>query len=221
MVRRNNDEGTGVSLDPGRFPPLQAPAGSKRTRSRDSKGGSPYPTNNTDLPLPDGTIRTKHGDKELRTGHFNMLAHKCKGDPWEQHRQLQMLKGVYKTTRCRFELSGGRCNKGRQCCFSHATDNDHDIDAVVMPFRHRVLTELYDEGFSPFIEILHEIGKMTRSLWRLPAEGRSMREELKSASRGLGCTITLGLRGVVRAIAIVQPQTQIVIRVGAMVTPWP
>ena len=74
MVRRNNDEGTEVSLGPSRFPPPQAPAGSKRTRSRDSKGGSPYAVNNTDLPLRDGTIRTKHGDKELRTGHFNMLA---------------------------------------------------------------------------------------------------------------------------------------------------
>ena len=119
MIRRNHDEGIVISKDQDRFPPPQAPAGGKRVRSRDSAS---YPTNNTELPLPDGKIRTKHGDKELRTGLFNMLARRCTGDPWEQHRQLQMLKGVYKSERCRFEIRGGKCYKGGECCFLHSTD---------------------------------------------------------------------------------------------------
>ena len=87
-----------------------------------------------------------------------------------------MLKGVYKSTRCKFELSGGRCYKGRQCRFSHSTDNDNDIDAEVMPFRRRVYTELYNEGFSLPLEIRHEIGKMKQSLMKLCTRRRSMRK---------------------------------------------
>ena len=111
-----------ISKDQDRSPPPQAPAGGKRVRSRDSKGSASHPTNNTELPLPDGKIRAKHGDKELKTGFFNMLARRCTGDPWEQHRQLQMRKGVYKSERCRFEIRGGKCYKGGECCFLHSTD---------------------------------------------------------------------------------------------------
>ena len=107
MIRRNNDEGTIISKDQvGLLPPPAAPAGPKRVRSRDSRGSASYPTNNTQLPMPDGKVRTKHGDKELKTGFVNMLPHKCYGIPWEQHRQLQMLKGVYKTEKCTFDIKG-------------------------------------------------------------------------------------------------------------------
>ena len=177
MIRRNNDEGTVINKDQDRFPPPQAPAGGKRVRSRDSKGSSSYPTNNTELPLPDGKIRTKHGDKELRTGFYNMLARRCTGDPWEQHRQLQMLKGVYKAERCRFEIRGGKCYKGSECCFLHSTDNDNNIDAVVMPFRRKIFKKLYDEGFSLPIEIRHEIGKMTTLEYQEAARKKEMYEE--------------------------------------------
>ena len=162
MVRRNNDEGTVINKDQDRFlPPPEAPAGGKRVRSRDSKGSASYPTNNTELPLPDGKVRTKHGDKELNTGFYNMFPRKCYGTPWEQHRQLQMLKGVYKTERCTFDARGRKCFKGDRCCFLHPTDNDMNIGAVVMPFRRKIFMELFNEEFSLPLGHLHEIGKIT------------------------------------------------------------
>ena len=177
MIRRSNGEGFVINKDQDTFPPLQAPAGGKRVRSRDSKGSASYPANTTELPLPDGRIRTKRGDKEFRTGFFNMLAYKCTGDPWEQHRQLQMLRGVYKSERCKFEIRGGKCFKGSDCCFLHSTDNDNNIDAVVMPFRRRIFMELYDEGFALPIEIRHEIGKMTTLDYQEAARKKEMYEE--------------------------------------------
>ena len=74
-VRRNDDMGTEVNLNPWQAPPPSGPAGNKRIRSRDSKGGSPCPpgSNYTDLPLPDGKVITKSTKVELRTGHYNML----------------------------------------------------------------------------------------------------------------------------------------------------
>ena len=162
MIRRNNGEGTVINKGQDRFlPPPEAPAGAKRERSRDSKGSASYPTNNTELPLPDGKVRTKHGDKELRTGFYNMLPRRCYGTPWEQHRQLQMLKGVYKTERCTFDTRGRRCQKGDECCFLHSTDNSMNIDAVVMPLRRKIFMELFDAEFSLPLGHLHEIGKVT------------------------------------------------------------
>ena len=161
MIRGNDDEGTLINKDQGTPPPPRAPAGAKRVRSRGSKGSASYPTNNTELPLPTGRVRTKHGDKELNTGFFNMLPRRCYGTPWEQHRQLQMLKGVFKTERCMYDARGQKCFRGSECCFLHSTDNEHSIDAVVMPFRHRIFTELFNAEFSLPLGHLHEIGRIT------------------------------------------------------------
>ena len=109
--------------------------------------------------MPDRRVITKNSNIELRTGHHHMLSRNCIGSAWEQHHQLQMLKGVYKTTQCDYEFRG--CNKGSRCCFAHSTDNDREIDAEVMPFRFKVYTKLYNEGFSLPYEIRHEIGKMS------------------------------------------------------------
>ena len=84
----------------------------------------------------DRKIITKNSKVELRSGHMNMLPRMVTGDAWQQHRQLQMLKGVYKTTQCDYEFRG--CQKGSQCCFAHTTDNDREIDAEVMPLRFKV-----------------------------------------------------------------------------------
>ena len=65
-----------------------------------------------------------------------MLSRMTTGSSWEQHRQLQMLKGVYKTAQCDYEFRG--CSKGNKCCFAHTTDNDREIDAEVMPLRFKV-----------------------------------------------------------------------------------
>ena len=42
-VRKNDDMGTEVNMNPQQAPPPSAPVGSQRVRSRDSKGGSPAP----------------------------------------------------------------------------------------------------------------------------------------------------------------------------------
>ena len=99
-------------------PPPSAPAGSQRVRSRDSKGGSPVPagSNYTDLPVPGRKIVTKHSNVELRSRHHNMLPRMTTGTAWDQHRQPQMLKGVYKTTQCGYEFRG--CQKGSKCRFA-------------------------------------------------------------------------------------------------------
>ena len=172
MLRRSNDEGSIINKDQvGLQPPPAAPGGPKRVRSRDSRG-EPYPLNIARLPMPDGKVRTKHGGKELNTGFCNMLERKCYGTPWEQHRQLQMLRGVYKTERCSYDARGRRCNKGAECCFAHSTDNENMINAVVQPFRRRIFQELYDANFSLPLEHLHEIGKLTDEELRIAQQKR-------------------------------------------------
>ena len=90
-----------------------------------------------------------------------MLERMCYGPPWQQHMQLQMPKGVYKTKMCSYDARGKRCTKGDECCFAHSTDNEYDIAAVVKPFRKKIFTELFNRGFSLPLEHLHEIGKIT------------------------------------------------------------
>ena len=159
-VRKNDDMGTKIT-NPMQAPPPSAPAGSHRVRSRDSMGGSPVPagSNYTDLPVPDRRIVTKHSNVKLRIGHHSMLPRMTTGTAWQQHRQLQMFKGVYKTTQCDYEFRG--CQKGSQCCFAHTMDNPREIDAEVMPLRFKVYRRLFDEGFSLPYEIRHEIGQMS------------------------------------------------------------
>ena len=89
-----------------------------------------------------------------------MLERMCDGPPWQQHMQLQMLKGVYKTEMCNYDTKGKRCDKGDRCCLAHPTDNEYDIAAMVNPFR-KIFTELFDREFSLPLEHLHEIGKIT------------------------------------------------------------
>ena len=133
-VRQNDDTATEI-INATQAPPQSAPAGSQSVRSRDSKGGSPAPmgSNYTELPLPDRKIIAKSSKIELRSGLISMLSRMTKGTPWQQHRQLQMFKGVFKTTLCKHECRG--CEKGDDCVFAHTTDNPAKIDAEVIPLR--------------------------------------------------------------------------------------
>ena len=172
MIRRSNGDGTIIDKDRvGLQPPPAAPGGPTRVRSRDSRGEA-YPLNNAQLPFPDGKVRTKRGGKELNTGFYNMLERKCSGSAWEQHRQLQMLKGVYKSVRCEYDTRGGRCTKGDDCCFAHRNDNNSVIEAIVKPFRFKIFNELFDARFSLPLEHLHEIGKISDECYRIAKQKR-------------------------------------------------
>ena len=84
--------------DATKVPDPPAPAGAPRVRFRGSRGSSPAPmgSNYHDLLLPDGKIVTK-ASKEHRTGHMHMLSHLVQGPPWNQHRELQMARGAFKS----------------------------------------------------------------------------------------------------------------------------
>ena len=177
-VRRNGDMATEI-IDPMQAPPPSAPAGSQRVRSRDSKGGSPAPqgSNYTDLPMPDRKVTTKNM-LELKSGHMNMPSRMTKGNPWQQHRQLQMLKGVLKTTMCNHEHKFPHgCSKGDECVFAHSTDNPAKIDAEVTPLRFKVYTKLYEDKFSPPFEILYEICQISKEQYQAILEKRARHQE--------------------------------------------
>ena len=53
------------------------------------------------------------------------------------------------------------CKKGDECCFTHSTDNNSMVEAVVRPLRRKIFTELSDEEFSLPLGHLHEVGKIT------------------------------------------------------------
>lgn len=112
MVGRNDAVGTEIR-DAMQVPGPPAPAGELRVRSRDSQGSSPalMGSNYHDLPLPDGKTVTKAG-QERRTGHMHMLSHLVQGSPWNQHRELHMARGVFKSMLCRHEGSREGCRKG-------------------------------------------------------------------------------------------------------------
>ena len=76
---------------------------------------------------------------------MNMLSRMTKGTPWQQQRQLQMLKGMYKTTMCKHGSRG--CAEGADCVFAHTTDKPAKIDAEVIPLRFDIYTKLYDDQF--------------------------------------------------------------------------
>ena len=120
-------------------PPPPAPAANKRVQSRDSMGDR-YPLNIPRLPTPERTIITKAG-VVLRTGYTNMLERMVSGTPQQQHIQLQMLKGLYKTETCRYDATG-TCRAGDSCCFRHRVDNEHNISQRVAPIRRR-----YSRGY--------------------------------------------------------------------------
>ena len=158
VIRRNSD---GYIIDKDTIglgtPPL-APATHKRVQSRDSMGER-YPPNIPRLLTPERTIITKAGVVH-RSGFNNMLERMCTGNPQEQHIQLQMLKGLYKITMCRYDASG-KCTAAAKCCFMHTSDNEYDISQRVMPLRKKVFTRLWNENFALPLEHLHEIGKIS------------------------------------------------------------
>ena len=164
-------------LNPMQVPPPSALAGSQRVRSRDAMGGSPAPmgSNYTELPVPDRKIITKN-TLELKSGHMNMLSRMAKGTPWQQHRQLQMLKGMYKTTMCKHESRG--CAKGADCVFAHTTDNEAKIDAEVIPLRFDVYTKLYEDRFSLPSEILYEIGQTSKEEYQIAMRKKAHHQDL-------------------------------------------
>ena len=177
-VRRNDEEATEI-INPMQAPPPSAPAGPPRIRSRDSKGGSPAPkgSNYTDLPVPDRKMITK-SNLELKSGHMNMPPRMVEGNPWQQHRQLQMLKGVFKKSQCNHEHSPPHgCHKGKDCVFAHSTDNQAAIANEVNPLRFKVYTQLYKDNFSLPPDILYEIGQITKEQLENALNSRARHQE--------------------------------------------
>ena len=62
---------------------------------------------------------------------------------------------------CTIITRSRRCTKGDECCFAHSPDNNSMIEAVVKPFRFKIFNELFDSEYSPPLEHLHEIRKIT------------------------------------------------------------
>ena len=177
MVRRN-DAGAIVINDAMWVPDPPAPAGPPRVRSRDSQGSSPAPraSNYHDLPLPDGKTVTKAG-LELKTGHMNMPCHLVQGTARNQNRELQMARGVFKSSLCRHGTSGFGCRAGAMCVFRHRNDDDMAIAAEVRAVRLRIYTELYNDGFTLPPEILYEIGKITLGQLNAALDARARHKE--------------------------------------------
>ena len=90
-----------------------------------------------------------------------MLERMTYGPPQQQHRQLQMLKGLYKTETCRYDATERGCRSGNLCCFRHSVDTEHSISQAVHPIRRKVFNELYNQNFALPLDILHEIGKVS------------------------------------------------------------
>ena len=160
---RNDAVSTEIK-DAMQVPDPPAPAGAPRVRPRDSQGSpqAPMGSNYHDLPLPDGKAVTKAG-QGLRTGHMHMLSHLVQGFPWNQHRELQMARGVFKSMQCRHGGSREGCLKGASCVFRHRRDDELAISVGVRDVRLSTYTRLYQDGFTLPPEILHEI---VRSLLR-------------------------------------------------------
>ena len=180
MIRENNDDGTIIDKDRvGLRPTPAAPRGPPRVRSRDSRG-EVYPVNTPQLPLPDRKVTTKKG-KELSTGFHNMLERMTYGSPWQQHQQLQMLKGVYKSVRCDYDFGGRRCIKGDDCCFAHRGDNNSVIEDRVKPFRREIFMKLYNERFSLPLQHLPGIGMISDADLIV---GKQKREDFENRTGG-------------------------------------
>ena len=93
---------------------------------------------------------------------MNMIPRMVEGNPWEQHRQLQMFKGVSNKSQCDHGFSARGCLKGEDCVFAHSTDNQAAIANEVNLLRFKVYTQLYNDSFSLPPEILYEIGQITK-----------------------------------------------------------
>ena len=166
IIRRNQD---GNIIDKNTItaePTPRAPA-AKRVQSRDSMGRR-FERPTSDLipqtESPDRQIITKDGQL-LWSGFHNMLERRVYArDGREQFRQLQILKGVFKTERCRYDANrdpNNRCRAGERCNFRHSVDTDEDISRMITPIRQKVFRELYDDKFALPDEILHEIGAIS------------------------------------------------------------
>ena len=172
MIRRNND-GYIIDKDTVGQGQRPAPGDHKRVRSRDSMGEK-FPLNNPRMPMPTRTIITKAGEVH-RSGFNNMLERMCTGSPQQQHIQLQMLKGPYKTKFCTY-VARGKCNAGDNCCFLHNTDDEHKISQRVKPLRKEVFMRLWEQKFALPIEHLHEIGKRSDQEFGIQIDKRSEHE---------------------------------------------
>ena len=185
-----------------RVPDMPAPAGPPKVRSRDSQGGTPLPrgSNIHDLPLPDGRTVTKIG-LELKSGHLNMLSRLVQGSAQNQNRELQMARGVFKSSLCRREISGNGCRAGAMCVSRHRNDDDMLIAAEVRDVRLRIYTELYNDSFTLSPEILFEIGKITQDQFNAALDARARyRERLEEQPQQMPrprMHDNRGLRGVV------------------------
>ena len=125
IVRRNYD-GNVIDKETITAEPTPRAPAAKRVQSRDSRGRRfERPTSDLipQMESPDRTITTKDG-RVLWSGFANMLERRVYArDPREQFRQLQMLKGVFKTETCRFDANrdpSRRCTAGSRCCFRHS-----------------------------------------------------------------------------------------------------
>ena len=115
-----------------------------------------------------------------------MLERRTFGPPQQQLRQLQMLKGVYKTETCRYDANPNpskRCNAGSMCCFRHSIDTEESISQMVNPIRQKVFRDLYEENFALPDDILHEIGKITDQEYDIRQERK---EEYLAAAKKAG-----------------------------------
>ena len=91
-----------------------------------------------------------------------MLERMVSGTAQQQHIQLQMLKGLYKTVPCRYDgIKRGGCSSGDLCCFRHIEDDEHKISQAVAPIRQEIFTTLYNQNFALPLEILSEIHKVS------------------------------------------------------------
>ena len=133
-------------------------------------------SNYTDLPVPGRKIVTKTSKIEPRSGHHNVLSRMATGNSWQQHRQLQILRGVHKTTLCKHGFHG--CEKGSACVFAHTTDNQREIAAEVIPLRFGVYARLFNDGFSLPCEIRYDIGKMSRWDYEIEMRKKAHHQEM-------------------------------------------
>ena len=108
---------------------------------------------------------------------MHMLSRLVQGSPANQNRELQMARGVFKSSLCRHETSGHGCRAGAMCVFRHRNDDDMLISAEVRDVRFRIYTRLYNDGFTLPPEILYEIGKITLGQLNAALDARARHRE--------------------------------------------
>ena len=139
MIRRSHD-GNIIDKDTITAEPTPRAPAAKRVQSRDSRGQQ-YPLRLIPrMASPDRTIITKDG-RELNSGFANMLERRTFGPPQHQLRQLQMLKGVYKTETCRYDAIKARDVARATCVVSGtASTRAYNLAGWYIPFVKRYST---------------------------------------------------------------------------------